>query len=356
MARNTILMILLGAIAVAAVMVALGGCSGAGASTPTVSGASVQAAATDQLTGALTTRGWMNVMYRGVGGSGIRPASVKPRPVNPSLVQPRDGIAFEDSGTNSDGSTWHYVFYDPDWDGYEDVTWPDGATRHMTWGVSIDDGPAPGLNGDNAHQDYTETWSDGTTLAYTYATLFSAADPDYQTWVGTAHMAGGKTASYTIARHYAYDFFTITYGDGTVVAFTVQVRVITNVAVFAPDFSAGATGTITGPAGKQAFTLSGQNSDTVQPGGTYGYWNTMVLTAPDGATSTMTLGNGFSAAGQIASGGQLVGTLSWDTTVTGTLHQVGMDAAAISPSDAARRLAVDRFIYSTAAMEAGATW
>ena len=105
MARNATLTILLGVLAAAAVMLALGGCSGAGSGTPAASGASVSAVVTDQLTGALTVRRWLNVMYRGQGGSGVKPAAVKPALAKSGQVGPRQTIAFEDSGTNSDGSS-----------------------------------------------------------------------------------------------------------------------------------------------------------------------------------------------------------------------------------------------------------
>ena len=256
---------------------------------------------------------------------------------------------------------WDYVFYDLDGHpGYEDVTWPPpaAATRHMEWGPSIDDGQIPGYpdGNDNQHQQYTEAWSDGTALNYLYRTLFSMDDQNHQTWVGTAS-AGGLTAAFSIERHDASDVFSINYSDGTKITLTVPHRVITNVTMFAPDFAAGATGTITGPAGAQTFTMAGQNFNTQQPDGGFGYWTSLVLTVPDGITkTTVDLAGGFAGNGQIAKAGQLVGTLSWDKDVIGTLRQVGMDAAAVAPSNAARRFAVDRFIYSTAAMAAGATW
>jgi len=332
MARSTMLTVLLGAIAAAAVMVALSGCSGAGSTAATVSGASVKALATEDVTAARTLKCWLTVMYRGQrGGTGIR-ASIRPKQTT-------------DSGTNSDGSTYTYYWDDNDLSGHAEYTWPDGSWRHLVWGLWLTE-----PNGMDTRIDFTETWSDGTTMSYTCYTLTVGNDYSEHT-AGTAQVPGGGTVQFAMARRLGGDSLNVAFSDGTTMTLTTHTRVISTVTIYALDFAAGATGTITGPGGTQDFTLEGVNTDASS-----GYWTRMNVTSADGSKAQFELGVGFTGSGQIALAGELLGSLNWDTGSNGTLRQVGTDAVAVAPTEVARRFAMDRFIYSTSAMSPGATW
>ena len=356
MARSTIVTILLGVIAAAAVMVALGGCSGAGSGTPTVSGASVKTLATGDVTAARELKVWLTLLYLGEGGGTGIHASVRPKQTTAA-------------GTNTDGSTYSYYFDDNDLSGHSLYVWTDGSWRYVKWSPWLAE-----PNGIDVRINYVEWWGDpgmpvptptlsappdhnpeegpparfGTKMTYAWYSVTT----DYSLHTeGRAQMVAGGAVQFSIVRLVGSDALSVSFSDGTAMTLATHTRVITNVTVYALDFGAGATGTIAGPGGTQAFVLEGVNTSSSS-----GSWTRMDVTSADGTKAQFELGAGFAGSGQIALAGQLLGSLNWDNGANGVLRQVGTDAIAVAPTDVARRFAIDRFIYSASAMSAGATW
>ena len=390
MARNTIVTILLGVIAAAAVMVALGGCSGAGSGTPTVSGASVKTLATGDVSGVLALKQWMDVFYRSFRGNGGISGVVRPKGAGhpKGTVRPQEAWTWPDPSPNSDGSTNWSNWFD-DGSGYAFIEWPDGRCKLLAWG------PYTYLaNGKDSQVDTYEWWRDtppttvppdpgslpalpaagtipptvpapppdlpgyaaGKLWYIWYSDFFSGAGPSHQVTTGASAIPGGFGAAFTLDRTMDQDIITATYSDGSGITVTIPLTSITNVSWAIPDYAKGATGTMTSPGLTQSFTVVGVNTAILPSDPPYGHWTTLTVTSPDGTTAQYALATDSSGSGQLTKAGQLLASLLWDSSEIGTLRQVGMDAAAVAPSEAARRFAVERFIYSAGSMGPGGFW
>lgn len=310
-----------------AVMVLIGGCSGAGVDAADVRGGDVQAAATDHLSAVVLVASWFSLLYPDVAPAAVNTAECG----DWEMETLPDGTIHVWGTMAGDCSPYDYVVR-PDGSGALEHTRLGGKTFNQEWDPPVE-------NGSVVSQACRDTYWDGTHLDYVLSTDTSTPTFTPQIRDGTATLADGRQMDFVQTRVPEHDHLALDLAD----AATLDLNVCLIPRQYEPNFGTGATGTFTSPTGvKQAFDLSGQGER----------WTKWDFTSSDGKAGAFTLGDNMTGSGQIQEDGRTVAALRWSSTpqpdgtrdMAGVLDMVAARSSEITPSAAARDFQMDRWI------------
>jgi hypothetical protein len=307
----------------------LAGCSGAGAPASQITGASVQALATDQLSAVVLARSWDRFLYARP-GTGTQTENDRFTATTWYL-----------NGDLSDGGHYRYAVSLTDYSGTGRITWHDGMFTTLTWGVSVPSGPTNSIHTTQVQQ----TFEGGQSLNYADVTDFSNPAQTKETWQGTGTLKDGSSMNFVVTRLLpapnGQDQIVVTLPTGDKFQLQVSTELHTGGSGVAfPVYSAGAQGSVQSGAANLAFSLSGHA----------GAWDRWAFTAGSGWTGAFTLGSDYSGGGNLSQGGALEGAMHWDATGKGTLTQLGTAASGVTPSAAALAFEINTWLHNAAAM------
>lgn len=318
---------ILWAVLAAGTVALVAGCSGAGAPSSDVGGASIQTLAANQLSAVALFTAWSKMLYV---KDTYQATSNPPKPLP-------DG-SLEFTGTNSDGSVYDYIVLDPSAmssPGRGTLTWPDGTKLSETWAATV------WTNGGNTSTDQiTDTFPNGASLACTIVTNYGPQT--HFVWDGTAKTAQGVTMKFHLNRAdgNGQDQLMLTLPDGAVMKTTVPTTGQAADAFYWPVFGQGATGTyqaVGGPLMK--LTLTGTDR-----------WSQWKFTIPDGTAGVFTLDPNLLGQGQLTRAGATLGTLRWAANGVDTLELLGTGQQSVSPSAAANDFQINQWVENAAAI------
>jgi hypothetical protein len=299
----------------------LAGCSGAGAPASQVSGAPVQSLATDQLSAVTLVSSWSRLLY----------AQMTTPTVNNTKFFLNG--ANRNWGTESDGGV--FDFYEQK-SGQQSgsITWPDGMSVHFYWSAPVITAAA------YTYVGHTK-FSDGTRFDFSLISNTNAPYP--QNWEGSAHLANGQTARFTLNRIEpdsgapSFDTLGVRLPDGSALHLTVPTQTTAS-SLFWPTYTSGADGSLVAGSEHLNFHLSGNATQ----------WDKWQFSTTAGAHGSFALNSDFSGAGTLRQGAGLSGSLQWNANALGSLSLLGAAATAVSPSAAAQAFDIDRWLTNAA--------
>jgi hypothetical protein len=308
---------------------ACSGCSGRGAPAEPRELGALRTAADNHLTSLLMVKRWFPILHTrtlaGKGGCTLDWQVLPPRPSDPPGAQRL-------AGTLSDCTTVDALIL-PDGSGTQELHYPDGREKTVTWSPTRQDGSWRKI-------DLEEKLWDDARLDYEFGWL-SGSPKNEQEWAGAATLADSRDMQFVLERNDERDHLELRFHDGS----RLEVRVPLEPqpwTLWWPVFEQGAEGSYQDPAGnEQTFRLRGP-ADT--------RWEEWSFSAEDGTVASFAIDEDFVGAGEIKMDGQLLGWLGWQSDGNGKLYPVGAGVLDAVPSAAARDFQVDQWIRNIAAM------
>lgn len=315
----------------AVVVLALGGCSGAGMSSRTLTEAPVQLLAADQMTVLTLLRGWLKVLY-------FRD------------VPPGDDVG---RGEFLPDGTWHEFGTDGWGNPYDLVLHPDGSgTQTGTTRAGIPFSSAFRPVSDDASAwvvHYTVTYRDMTsdmtimTIEYDWTGFRTGVSPTPTRKAGSMALPDGRKLEFLLDRPVlSPDRLSIGL-PGDDIALTCEVPVIpkTNRGL-QPRHHSSLTGTARAPSGDITFSMTGAD----------GVWAALTLSS-GGITGRSQLDLALAGGGTFKREGKALGVLGWTDGMIGRLDLTSLETVEITPVAAARDLSIDRWISGSARLGPG---
>ncbi len=319
------------------------GCSGRGAPAEPRKLTALRTAADSHVTSLLMIKRWSPILHtRTLAGKGSCKLDWQVLP-----PQPGDPLGAQRlAGTLSDCTTVEALIL-LDGSGTQELHYPDGRWKTMTWSPVREDGPWRKMD---LHERLEPApvfipmakegpW-EGVELDYEFGWL-SGSPKNEQRWAGAATLADSRDMQFVLERNDERDHLELRPHDGS----RLEVRVPLEPqpwTLWWPIFEQGAEGSYQDPAGnRQTFRLRG-SADT--------RWEEWSFAGEDGTVASFTIDEDFVGAGEVKMDGQLLGWLGWQSDGNGKLYPVGAGVLDAVPSAAARDFQVDQWIRNIAAM------
>lgn len=319
--------------AAAALVAALAGCSGAGVAPTALTQSTAQAASADQLTALLLLRSWLGIMY---------PPPPPPPPGTLVLNRERiDANHIRLYGTDSWLHAFDYTLNTTDQSGSGTWQTPAGVPVSGIWGPQVQSG--------GWREQQTSLTYPGMTLAYTERNQLLPGQYYPTIKEGTETLTDGRHLQFRLFNNMVdADELRL---ELPAASLTVDCRVPVEEVIgrgFLPLQASTLSATVQGVAGSLTLAMAGTGVGRTGVG-----WQQLTLTGPDGLAGAFSLGADLSGSGRLEQGGKLVGALSWPDSVIGRLDLTSLGTVEITPSAAARDLAIDKWISSLAGIGPG---